>query len=43
MENKLILRKNVKTEDTWNLTLLYKSDKEFESDFKKMEEFSNKA
>ena len=43
MENKLILRKNVKTEDTWNLTLLYKNDKEFESDFKKMEEFSNKA
>ena len=43
MENKLILRKNVKTEDTWNLTLLYKNDKEFEIDFKKMEEFSNKA
>ena len=43
MENKLILRKNVKIEDTWNLTLLYKNDKEFESDFKKMEEFSNKA
>ena len=43
MENKLILRKNVKTEDTWNLSLLYKNDSEFESDFKKMEEFSNKA
>ena len=34
MENKLILRKNVKTEDTWNLTLLYKNNKEFERDFK---------
>ena len=43
MKDKLILRKNVKTEDTWNLSLLYKNDSEFESDFKKMEEFSNKA
>lgn len=43
MKNKLVLRKNVKTEDTWNLSLLYKNDNEFESDFKKMEEFSKEA
>ena len=43
MKNKLVLRKNVKTEDTWNLSLLYKNDNEFENDFKKMEEFSKEA
>ena len=43
MKDKLILRKNVKTEDTWNLSLLYKNDSEFESDFKKIEEFSKEA
>lgn len=43
MKNKLVLRKDVKTEDTWNLSLLYKNDNEFESDFKKMEEFSKEA
>ena len=43
MKNKLVLRKNVKKEDTWNLSLLYKNDSEFESDFKKMEKFSKEA
>lgn len=43
MKNKLVLRKNVKTEDTWNLSLLYKNDNEFENDFKKMEEFSKEV
>ena len=43
MKDKLILRKNVKKEDTWNLSLLYKNDSEFESDFKKMEKFSKEA
>ena len=43
MKDKLILRKNVKKEDTWNLSLLYKNDSEFENDFKKMEKFSKEA
>ena len=36
--NTLIERKDVKIEDTWDLTLLYKNDDEFEKDFKSMEE-----
>ncbi|WP_028329637.1 oligoendopeptidase F [Brachyspira alvinipulli] len=40
MTNTLIERKDVKIEDTWDLTLLYKNDEEFEKDFKSMEEFS---
>lgn len=43
MENKLISRKDVKAKDTWDLSLLYKNDEEFEKDFKKIEEFSKEA
>ena len=42
-ENKLIERKDVKIDDTWDLSLLYKNDEEFEKDFKSMEEFSKEA
>ncbi|WP_020004388.1 oligoendopeptidase F [Brachyspira innocens] len=38
--NTLIERKDVKIDDTWDLSLLYKTDEEFEKDFKLMEEFS---
>lgn len=41
--DKLIERKDVKIEDTWDLSLLYKNDNEFESDFKKAEELSKKV
>ncbi|MEI0491671.1 oligoendopeptidase F [Brachyspira intermedia] len=41
--NTLIERKDVKIEDTWDLTLLYKNDEEFEKDFKAMEEFSKEV
>lgn len=41
--NTLIERKDVKIEDTWDLTLLYKNDEEFEKDFKAMEDFSKEA
>ncbi|MEI0510479.1 oligoendopeptidase F [Brachyspira intermedia] len=41
--NTLIERKDVKIEDTWDLTLLYKNDEEFEKDFKSMEEFSKEV
>ena len=41
--NTLIERKDVKVEDTWDLTLLYKNDEEFEKDFKAMEEFSKEV
>ncbi|CRF32835.1 Oligoendopeptidase F homolog [Brachyspira suanatina] len=41
--NTLIERKDVKIEDTWDLTLLYKNDDEFEKDFKSMEDFSKEA
>lgn len=41
--NALIERKDVKTEDTWDLSLLYKNDQEFEKDFKSIEEFSKDA
>ncbi|WPC38239.1 oligoendopeptidase F [Brachyspira hyodysenteriae] len=41
--NTLIERKDVKIEDTWDLTLLYKNDEEFEKDFKAMEYFSKEA
>ena len=41
--NTLIERKDVKIEDTWDLTLLYKNDEEFEKDFKSMEDFSRKS
>ncbi|MEI0700153.1 oligoendopeptidase F, partial [Brachyspira intermedia] len=34
---------DVKIEDTWDLTLLYKNDEEFEKDFKAMEEFSKEV
>ncbi len=37
----VIERKDVKIEDTWDLTLLYKNDDEFEKDFKTVEDFSN--
>ena len=43
MENKLLDRKDVKIEDTWDLTLLYKNDEEFEKDFKSMEDFSKEV
>ena len=43
MTNTLIERKDVKIEDTWDLTLLYKNDEEFEKDFKSMEEFSKEV
>ena len=43
MTNTLIERKDVKIEDTWDLSLLYKNDEEFEKDFKSMEEFSNEV
>ena len=43
MENKLLDRKDVKIEDTWDLTLLYKNDEEFEKDFKSMEDFSKRG
>ena len=42
-ENKLIERKDVKIDYTWDLSLLYKNDEEFEKDFKSMEEFSKEA
>ena len=41
--NTLIERKDVKIEDTWDLTLLYKNDEEFEKDFKSMEDFSKEV
>ena len=41
--NTLIERKDVKIEDTWDLTLLYKNDDEFEKDFKSMEDFSKEV
>lgn len=41
--NTLIERKDVKIEDTWDLTLLYKNDEEFEKDFKAMENFSKEV
>ena len=41
--NTLIERKDVKVEDTWDLTLLYKNDEEFEKDFKAMEDFSKEV
>ncbi|ACN83104.1 oligoendopeptidase F [Brachyspira hyodysenteriae] len=41
--NTLIERKDVKIEDTWDLTLLYKNDEEFEKDFKAMEDFSKES
>ncbi|WP_288685069.1 oligoendopeptidase F [uncultured Brachyspira sp.] len=43
MENKLLDRKDVKIEDTWDLTLLYKNDEEFEKEFKSMEDFSKEV
>ena len=43
MTNTLIERKDVKIEDTWDLSLLYKNDEEFEKDFKSMEEFSKEV
>ena len=43
MENKLLDRKDVKIEDTWDLSLLYKNDEEFEKDFKSMEDFSKEV
>ncbi|ADK30518.1 oligoendopeptidase F [Brachyspira pilosicoli] len=43
MENKLLDRKDVKIEDTWDLTLLYKNDEEFEKDFKSIEDFSKEV
>ena len=41
--NTLIERKDVKIEDTWDLSLLYKNDEEFEKDFKFIEEFSKEV
>ncbi|WP_300369903.1 oligoendopeptidase F [Brachyspira sp.] len=41
--NILIERKDVKIEDTWDLSLLYKNDEEFEKDFKFIEDFSNEV
>ncbi|WP_157143642.1 oligoendopeptidase F [Brachyspira pilosicoli] len=41
--NTLIERKDVKIEDTWDLTLLYKNDEEFEKEFKSMEDFSKEV
>ena len=41
--NILIERKDVKIEDTWDLSLLYKNDEEFEKDFKSMEDFSKEV
>ncbi|WP_157150068.1 oligoendopeptidase F [Brachyspira sp. SAP_772] len=41
--NTLIERKDVKIEDTWDLSLLYKNDEEFEKDFKSMEDFSKEV
>ena len=43
MTNTLIERKDVKIEDTWDLSLLYKNDEEFEKDSKSMEEFSKEV
>ena len=40
---KLIERKDVKIEDTWDLSLLYKNDEEFEKDFSTVEKFSNEV
>lgn len=41
--NVLIERKDVKIEDTWDLSLLYKNDEEFEKDFKFIEDFSKEV